>query len=164
MAGLGKTRLKRPWIRHCRRSSPYSPRISRRFFATIPAGRLRAAVAAARGPGLGEVAPGPARAGGRGAVLGRQLAIICKKFAGLCLFKPSPESEHYPPAKKSVGRRAGSGEGFWDDCPLPCLIVRMAGAAARVSPPGGTGPESPAPPGRGRRPGHWARELARSRD
>jgi hypothetical protein len=44
------------------------------------------------------------------------------------------------PAKRPVRRLAGSNEGFWDDCPLPWPIVRMAGAAARLSPPGGTGP------------------------
>ncbi len=66
-------------------------------------------------------------------------------------------------AKRPASRLAGSNEGFCGDCPLPWPIVRMAGAASAVRPPGGTGPESPARPGRGHQQACRAPELARSR-
>ena len=100
--------------------------------ATIPAGRQRAAVAAPRAALGWAKWPRAARVGGRGAVPGRPQAIICQKFAALCLFKPPPRASLIRPGKKSAGRLAGSGEGFLG------MIVRCrdrtsgwAGAAAR---------------------------------
>jgi hypothetical protein len=82
---------------------PTRHEISRRVFATIPAGRRRAAAACGPAPhvALGWAKwPRAARAGGGGAVPGRRPAINCQKFTALWLFKPSSESEPYPPPPK----------------------------------------------------------------
>ena len=141
--------------------------ISRRVFATIPAGRRRAAAACGSTPhvALGWAKwPRAARAGDGGAVPGRRPAINCQKFTALCLFKPSSESEPYPPSQKTCQLSRGKQRG---------ILRRLSAAVAdrpdgwrgrAVSPRGGTGPESPVPPDRGHRPACWAPELARSRD
>ncbi len=141
--------------------------ISRRVFATIPAGRRRAAAACGPAPhvALGWAKlPRAARAGDGGAVPGRRPAINCQKFTALWLFKPSSASELYPPRKKTRQLSRGKQRG---------VLGRLSAAVAdrpdgwrgrAVSPLGGTGPESPAPPDRGHRSACWAPELARSRD
>ena len=45
--------------------------------------------------------PQAAHAGGRGVVPGRRPAIIGQEFATLCLFKPPPAIEPYPPRPKN---------------------------------------------------------------
>jgi len=81
-------------------------------------------------PGLGEVAAGrsPGRRGS--GTRGRRPAINCQKFTALCLFNRRGERSLSAPAKTRQPLREAH-EGFWDDCPLPWPIVRMAGAAAR---------------------------------
>jgi hypothetical protein len=157
----------RPWIRHCRRSGPYSPRNLAARSRLFRPGRWRAAAACGRAPhaALGWAKwPRAARAGGRGAVPERRPAINCQKFTALCLFKPSSETEPYPPGRKTRPSSCGKQRG---------ILRRLSAAVAdrpdswrgrAVSPPGGAGPGSPAPPGRGHRPACWAPELARSRD
>ena len=112
-------------------------------------------------PGLGEVAAGCSRTAGE-RYRGRRPAINCQRFTAVCIFKPSRRARLIRPVKP-VSRLAGTDEGFWHDCPLPWPIVRMGDGHA-VRPPGGTGPESSAPPGHGRRPACCARGLAPSRD
>jgi hypothetical protein len=146
---------------------PTRHEISRRVFATIPAGRRRAAAAYGRAPhvALGWAKwPRAARAGGRGTVPGRRPAINCQKSTALCLFKTSSESEPYPSGQKTRPSSRGKQRG---------ILGRLSAAVAdrpdgwrgrAVSPPGGTGPGSPAPPGRGHRSACWAPELAPRRD
>lgn len=75
-----------------------------------------------------------------------------------------PESEPYPSRQKTRQSSRGKQRG---------ILGRLSAAVAdrpdgwrgrAVSPPGGTVPESPAPPGRGHRPACWAAELARNWD
>jgi hypothetical protein len=94
---------------------PTRHEISRRVFATIPAGRRRAAAACGRAPhvALGWAKwPRAARAGGGGAVPGRRPAINCQKFTALWLFKPSSESEPYPPRQKTRQLSRGKQRGI----------------------------------------------------
>src|SRR5580693_9557231 len=56
--------------------------------------------------------PRAARAGGGGAVPGRRPAINCQEFAVLCLFKPSSESEPYPPRQKTRQPSRGKQRGI----------------------------------------------------
>lgn len=94
---------------------PTRHEISRRVFATIPAGRLRAAAACGPAPhvALGWAKwPRAARAGGGGAVPGRRPAINCQKFTALWLFKPSSESEPYPPRQKTRQLSRGKQRGI----------------------------------------------------
>ena len=107
--------------------------ISRRVFATIPAECRRAAVAygrTARGLGWAKWPRPLAQTAGE-RYRGRRPAINCQKFTALCIFNPSRRASLIRPRQKPVSRLAGTDKGFWGDCPLPWLIVRMAGAAVR---------------------------------
>lgn len=165
--GSAKNRLKQTMDRHCRRSPPYSPRNLaarvRDYSGRAPASGGRVRPRPARGPGLGEVTTGRSR-GWQGSGAGEARAINCQKFTALCLFKPASESEPYPSRQKTRQSSRGKQRG---------ILGRLSAAVAdrpdgwrgrAVSPPGGTVPESPAPPGRGHRPACWAPELARNWD
>ena len=136
-------------------SRPFRPRVGERQPRASAPRMWPWAGRSGRGP-LARVAGERCRGGGR-----RLTARNLRPYAYL---NRRRRASLIRPVKRPVRRLAGSSEGFWDDCPLPWPIVRMAGAAARVSSPGGTGPGSPGPPGRGHRPACWAPELARSRD
>ena len=90
-------------------------------------------------PWAGRSGPLTARAGGRGAVPGKRPAINCQKFTALCLFKPSSESEPYPPGQKTRQSPRGKQRG----------ILRRLSAAVADRPDGWRG-RAVSPPGRNR--------------
>ena len=111
---------------------PGRDEISRRIFATIPAADRRAAVAygrTARGLGWAKWPRPLARTAGE-QYRRKRPAINCQKFTALCIFNRRGERALSAPAKPASWL-ARADKGFWDDCPLPWPIVRMAGAAAR---------------------------------
>jgi hypothetical protein len=119
---------------------PTHREILRRVLATIPAGSRRAAAACCRaphvGPGLGEVAAGRSRGWRGSGAGGGGRRLTARNLRPYAYLNRRRRASLIRPAKRPVSRLAGSNEGFWDDCPLPWSIVRMAGAAARLSPPG----------------------------
>jgi hypothetical protein len=145
---------------------PTRHEISRRVFATIPAGagerQSRAAPhrtspwagRSGRGP-LARVAGERCRGGGR--------RLTARNLRSYGYLNRRRRANLIRPAKRPVSRLGEATRNFG-------MIVRCRGrssgwlARSRGKPVGRNRPESPAPPDRGHRPACWAPELARSRD